>query len=309
MFHVFKNYILVSLLILSFNGCSSKVHDFTITQKLKPISDEELSKMTAKEFHKFMSIKNLYHERNFTYTNAYEIVSKYCKLKGSDLIAYTPSNQTRHDIQMRTILKDDYDRRMSLFSSETYYGCNLYDTDEYLELTVVFSFGRERYAIGDLVKDNTYFLEYDATNRYEFRDFMENLKLAKYDKYNYGKYTPEYNGNMEKLRNRKGTFEQFYYDTAIYKDRQISIIDDDYDRSNFSFGKKIPYTSEDECALVCKQENMKNNGYDIFKDSLRENWKLQATSNIFIKNKFATINNIKINDCTCLASRKYTLKK
>ncbi len=33
---------------------------------------------------------------------------------------------------MRTILKDDYDRRMSLFSSETYYGCNLYDTDEYL---------------------------------------------------------------------------------------------------------------------------------------------------------------------------------
>ena len=33
---------------------------------------------------------------------------------------------------------------------------------------------------------------------------------------------------------------------------------------------------------------MKNNGYDIFKDSLRENWKLQATSNVSIKNKFTT---------------------
>lgn len=66
-FNILKNYVLVSLLILSFNGCASRVHDFTITEKSKPISDEELSKMTAKDFNQFMSIKNLYYERNFTY--------------------------------------------------------------------------------------------------------------------------------------------------------------------------------------------------------------------------------------------------
>lgn len=309
MFQIFKNYILVSLLILSFNGCATKVHDFTINEKSKPISDTELSKMTTKELHQFMSIKKLYYERNFTYTNAYDVVSTYCKLKGSDLIAYTPVNQTILNSNIRSILKDDYDRHMTLGSSPTYYGCNLYDTNEYLELTVVFSFGRERYAIGKLVGNNTYFLEYDSINKYEFKDFMKNLKLAKYDKYNYGKYTPEYNENMEKLRNRKGTFEHIYYDTAVYKDRQISIIDDDYDRSNFEFGKKIPYTIEDECALVCKQENMKNNGYDIFKDSLREDWKVEFSSNVSIKNKFATISNKKFNDCSCIASKKYTLTK
>lgn len=304
MFPVIKNCILVSLLILAFDGCATRVKDFKITEKSKPISDTELSKMTTKEFHEFMKIKVLYSDRVFTYTDSYDIVDRYCKLKGSDLIVYIPSNKVFLDRSMTPFLKDNYDIKYEFgtASSTSYWGCKLYDTNEYLDLTLVSSYGSLNRIYSKAQYADTYFLELDSINKYEFDDYLKKFKFAKYDKYNYNVKVPEYNNEMEQLRNRQGTYEHFYFDRMIYKGKSYSIDNDDYDRINFHDRKMIPYNIDNKCALTCKQSNMKSNGYDMLRDTLRDKWTIQSEEQFVIVKKIDS-------DCSCAGVKRYIMKK
>lgn len=304
MFQIFKDCILVSLLILSFNGCATRVKDFKITDKSKPISDTELSKMSTKQFHEFMKIKELYSNRVFTYTDAFDVVDRYCKLRGSDLMVYLPPNHDFLESSMTPFLKDNYDIKYTFgtYSGTTYYGCKLYDTNEYLDLTLVSSYGQLNHIIGKTQKTDTYFLEIDSLNKYEFDKYLDKFKFAKYDKYNYNVNNPEYNNEMNQLRNRQGTFEHFYFDRMIYKGKSYSIDNDDYDRINYYNRKMIPYNIDNNCALTCKQSNMKSNGYDMLRDTLRDKWTIQSEEDFYIVRKIDS-------DCSCAGVKKYIMKK
>lgn len=302
--HMFKNYILVSLLILSFDGCATRVKDFKITEKSKPISDAELSKMSAKEFHEFMKIKVLYSDRVFTYTDAHDVVDRYCKSRGSDLIVYTPSNKAFLDSSMSLFLKDNYDIKYEFGTGglTSYWGCKLYDTNEYLDFTLVSSYGPLNRIYSKVQYADTYFLELDSLNKYEFDTYLEKFKFAKYNKYNYNVSVPEYNNEMEQLRNRQGAYEHLYFDRMIYKGKSYSISNDDYDRINFYDRKMIPYSIDNKCALTCKQSNMKNNGYDMLRDTIRDKWTIQSEKDFYVVKKIDS-------DCSCAGVKKYIMIK
>lgn len=314
MFSILKTSAIAFALTLSYSGCASKEKEFIITQNAKPISDKELSAMSVNEFHKFMTIKPLYYDRVFTYANANELTRRFCELKGSDLFVYNPSNKVSLSSNISKILKEDYDRKPDdLIYNTVYRGCKLNDTNEYLELTTVSSVDTKFFG-PRLSADYTNFLEINTINKYQYDKYMEDFKLAKFDKYNYDKYSPEYNKQMEALRNRKGTYEQVYYDTAINNGYVIPLKDDKTDNYNFNNLEKLSYKKDEECAYKCKQENMKNNGYAILKESLREDWKIQSSKDISISDKFKTIadeNNIRFTNyhCFCNASKKYVMVK
>jgi hypothetical protein len=80
--------------------------------------------MTTK-FHEFMKIKVLYSDRVFTYTDSYDILDRYCQVKGSDLIVYIPSNKV-FLIEVWQFFKDNYDIKyeFGLASSTSYWGWN-----------------------------------------------------------------------------------------------------------------------------------------------------------------------------------------
>lgn len=131
---------------------------------------------------------------------------------------------------------------------------------------------------------------------------MKKFKFAKYDKYNYNVKVPEYNNEMEQLRNRQGTYEHFYFDRMIYKGKSYSIDNDDYDRINFHDRKMIPYNIDNKCALTCKQSNMKSNGYDMLRDTLRDKWTIQSEEQFVIVKKIDS-------DCSCAGVKRYIMKK
>lgn len=314
MFSILRSSAIAFVLTLSYSGCASKEKEFIITQKAKPISDKELSEMSVNEFHKFMTIKPLYYDRVFTYANAYELTRRYCEAKGSDLIVYNPYNKLSLSSNIKQILKEDYDRKPDAIFAETVYrGCKLNDTNEYLEMTTVSSVDTKFFG-PRLPSDYTNFLEINTINKYQYDKYMEDFKLAKYNKYNYDAYSPEYNKQMEALRNRKGTYEQVYYDTAINNGFVIKLNDDVTDNYSFNNHQKVSKKIDDQCAYKCKQENMKNNGYAILKESLREDWKIQSSKDISISDKFKTIDdeeNMRFKDyhCFCNASKKYVMEK
>lgn len=54
-----KSCVIASFLVLSFSACSPKVWDYSIRETTPEISDEQLKKMTVKEYFNFMRVKNV----------------------------------------------------------------------------------------------------------------------------------------------------------------------------------------------------------------------------------------------------------
>lgn len=92
LFNIFHNYSLITLLILVITGCSNKVYEFRVNETSKQISNDELSKMSFDEFYNFMKVRELHMDKVITYSNAYETFDRYCKLRGSELLVYTPDD-------------------------------------------------------------------------------------------------------------------------------------------------------------------------------------------------------------------------
>ena len=93
-------------------------------------------------------------------------------------MVYLPPNHDFLESSMTPFLKDNYDIKYTFgtYSGTTYYGCKLYDTNEYLDLTLVSSYGQLNHIIGKTQKTDTYFLEIDSLNKYEFDKYLEIIK-------------------------------------------------------------------------------------------------------------------------------------
>lgn len=297
----FKNCVLVLFLILTVSGCTNKVYDFRVTENAKKISDDELSKMSFDEFFNFMKIRDFQLDTVVTYTNANEIFNRYCKIKGSEVIPYNPENILMRMRHIEPVLKE-YDR---YYDGSSYYGCKLYDTNEYLELSRISSHGYSGLIYGKKEKDDTFLLKRNTISIHSFNDYIKKYrenKDTKYTLYNKPIVYTQFKESMDALRNKKGSYEFFYYTSYIdNRDKNISITDDDMDRSAF-FNTGYLYRNYNECGYKCKKINIESNGYDILMDSIRDGWSIQSKNKVLISKKIDS-------SCTCYGDFKYTMKK
>jgi hypothetical protein len=85
------------------------------------------------------------------------------------------------------------------------------------------------------------------------------------------------------------------------KGKSNSIIDDDIDRSAYHNTSHL-YKQYEACEYKCKKINIQNNGYDILKDSIRDNWTVESKIDTYINKKIDS-------SCTCFGDVKYIMKK
>lgn len=300
-FNAFKTHILVSILILVVSGCSNKVYEFRVTENTKKISDNELSKMSFGEFYNFMKIRDFQLDTVVTYTNANEIFNRYCNLKGSEVIPYNPENKLMRMRHMEQVLKD-YDR---YYDGSSYYGCKLYDTNEYLELSRISSHGFSGFIYGKKETDDTFLLKRNTINIHSFNDYIKKYRENKDTKYTTYSKPIEYSKfkeDMDTLRNRKGSYEVSYFSSYVdVGGKSVSIKDDEMDRSAF-FNTGYLYRNYKECGYKCKKVNIESNGYDILQDSIRDDWTIQSKIDTPISKKIDS-------SCTCYGDAKYIMKK
>lgn len=298
LFNIFHNYSLITLLILVITGCSNKVYEFRVNETSKQISNDELSKMSFDEFYNFMKVRELHMDKVITYSNAYETFDRYCKLRGSELLVYTPDDYYSRINNIEPILKE-YDR---YYDGSTYYGCKLYDTKEYMELVRIASHGYSGLIFGKPVRDDTYLLERNVIDKTFYNIYLKKFREIKDAKYSNPKEYSSFKKAIDSLRDRKGSYEAFYFSGYIdEKGKSNSILDDDIDRSAYHNTSHL-YKQYEACEYKCKKINIQNNGYDILKDSIRDNWTVESKIDTYINKKIDS-------SCTCFGDVKYIMKK
>ena len=130
--HSIKNYIIVCFTILIFTGCAPKVWDYRVTEKAPKINDTELSNMSTKEFYSFLRKKDYDINYFFSYTDAYDVVERYCKLKGSALLNFDLQMINNKYIPTTNGISGTYEFYDRWLDYGVHYGCDLKETNEFI---------------------------------------------------------------------------------------------------------------------------------------------------------------------------------
>ena len=131
-FHSIKNYIIVCFTILIFTGCAPKVWDYRVTEKAPKINDTELSNMSTNEFYSFLRKKDYDDRSFFSYTDAYDVVERYCKLKGSALLNFDLQMINNKYIPTINGISGTYEFYDRWLDYGVHYGCDLKETNEFI---------------------------------------------------------------------------------------------------------------------------------------------------------------------------------
>ena len=174
-FHSIKNYIIVCFAILIFTGCAPKVWDYRVTEKAPKISDTELSNMGTKELYSFLKRKDYSEYTFFSYTDAYDVVERYCKLKGSALLHLELIKTSKNYIPALGGISGTYERYDRWLDYGVNYGCDLKETNEFIGITRLISHLKFNRNVDDLEE---YIINTDGSLKIHY-DFTQDEKDKK----------------------------------------------------------------------------------------------------------------------------------
>ena len=180
-FHSIKNYIIVCFTILIFTGCAPKVWDYRVTEKAPKISDTELSNMSTKEFYSFLRKKDYDINYFFSYTDAYDVVERYCKLKGSALLNFDLQMINNKYIPTTNGISGTYEFYDRWLDYGVHYGCDLKETNEFIGMIRLESHLKYHRNVDDLKEyliDTGEFLKTPYHSYQDEKDRKELLRIS-----------------------------------------------------------------------------------------------------------------------------------